>query len=333
MTSIFRLSLYAKPSVGERRLGPRAYAAVKTVVRGVDRRLRISDRHYFDDRQKGARHLVCIVAGDNPAAWSRVMPALAAGVRNCDVCVVTPGSQNDDLLDLCAARGWSYLCTQTADSGLAQNICYRKHPNAEIIVKLDDDIIVLEDSIARLIEAYQSICDDGIVRPSALAPFIPLDGACYRAFLQSVDLLDTFEKRFGTATLIAGQTLVETNLAAAQWISARMGPLADVALRMQRHAANEHLHPVRIGGGMLVFERAFWDSIGYFPVYRRRLMVGRTTKDADSEYLAAQATLRAEPILVAKDIVVGRLLPNVNDGTSASADPSLKRNVRQDMAA
>src|ERR1700733_5238812 len=145
---------------------------------------RLHDRVVFDDRRNGAATLVCMLAGYTPELWRFVMPRFRAALPEADICIVSPGLRNDDLADLCRREGWSYLSTATNDVALAQNVCYRLHDSAKMIVKLDEDMFLLPDTITGLLAAYRDIKAEGVVDPGFVAPMIPLNGFCYRYLLE-----------------------------------------------------------------------------------------------------------------------------------------------------
>jgi hypothetical protein len=85
------------------------------------------------------------------------------------------------------------------DVSLAQNVCYRLHGAATTIVKLDEDMFLLPDTIETLLTEYRTIVTQGAVHPGSAAPMIPLDGFCYRHLLEILGLLPEYESRFGRA--------------------------------------------------------------------------------------------------------------------------------------
>ena len=123
------------------------------------------------------------------------MPRLRLALPDADVCVVSPGLRLDSLAELCRSEGWSYLSTATNDVALAQNVCYRLHPDASMIVKLDEDMFLLPATISTLLTEYQSIRRQGAVDPGFVAPMIPLNGFCYRHLLEMLGLLEEYEAR------------------------------------------------------------------------------------------------------------------------------------------
>ena len=203
----------------------RVYGTLKDGLVAADVYSRLHDRVVFDDRRTGANVLVCMLAGYKSDLWRFVMPRFRAALPEADVCIISPGLRHDGLADLCRREGWSYLSTATNDVALAQNVCYRLHDGAEMIVKLDEDMFLLPDTITRLLAAYRDIKAEGVVDPGFVAPMIPLNGFCYRYLLEMLGLLDAYEAAFGRAKLATSGLAVHTDPAAARWIWERTAPL------------------------------------------------------------------------------------------------------------
>jgi hypothetical protein len=266
---------------------------------------RLHDRVIFDDRRNGAATLVCMLAGYKPDLWRFVMPRFRAALPKADVCIVSPGLRRDDLADLCRREGWSYLSTATNDVALAQNVCYRMHDRAEMIVKLDEDMFLLPDTITGLLAEYREIKAEGVVDPSFVAPMIPLNGFCYRYLLEMLDLLDDYEAVFGRAQLATSGLAIHTDPAAARWLWERTAPLAATATRLNLLDRRVLLCPIQFSIGLIAFERRFWEQMGYFQVYRHRLLAGLNTLGGDEAYMCARAVELSRPAVVTTAALAG----------------------------
>lgn len=149
-------------------------AALKRWTRDINSRIRISDHHHFEDRRRRAPVLACLLAGYKSELWPRVLPRFKAALpAGADVCVVTPGLRSGHFADLCRREGWSYLSIATNEVALAQNVCYRLHDRAEIIVKIDEDMFLTPGGVATLVAEHRRIKSEGIVDPGFVAPMIP----------------------------------------------------------------------------------------------------------------------------------------------------------------
>jgi hypothetical protein len=289
----------AKPS-----LSSRAYGAVKAIALAADTRSKLHDRVTFDDRRSGAPVLVCMLAGYKADLWSLVMPRFKAALPHADVCLVSPGTRNEELATLCRTEGWSYLSTATNDVSLAQNVCYRLHDKADMIVKLDEDMVLLPNTISDLLLEYKRIKAEGMVDPGFVAPMIPLNGFCYRHLLDMLGLLPEYEALFGKAKLATSGLAIHTNPAAARWIWERTAPLA-VAAQLDKMDVRHLLCPIQFSIGVIAFERAFWKSMGYFDVHRHKLLAGMSTLGGDEACLCAATMVMSRPIVVTTAVVAG----------------------------
>jgi hypothetical protein len=283
----------------------RVYGRLKDGLIAADVYSRLHDRVVFDDRRRGADVLVCMLAGYKSDLWRFVMPRFRAALPKADVCIISPGLRRDDLADLCRREEWSYLSTATNDVALAQNVCYRLHDAAEMIVKLDEDMFLLPDTITRLLAAYRAVKEEGVVDPGFIAPMIPLNGFCYRYLLEMLGLLDPYEAVFGRAKLATSGLAVHTDPAAARWIWERTAPLAATAARLDTLEQHTLLCPIQFSIGLIAFERRFWEQIGYLAVHRHRLLAGLNTLGGDESYLCTRALETSRPAVVTTTALAG----------------------------
>ena len=283
----------------------RTYHAAKQVFAAAETYSRLNDRHRFDDRCMGHPVLVCMLAGYKPDLWPLVMPRFRSALPAADVCLITPGKHDGSLADLCRREGWSYLTTATNDVALAQNVCFRLHSQADMIVKLDEDMILLPDTISCLLSEYQAIKADGAMDPGFVAPMIPLNGVCYRHLLETLGLLAAYEATFGPARIATAGVPLQDDPAAARWIWERTSPLSATASHLREAGPRWIPCPIQFSIGLIAFERRFWEQIGYLAVHRRRLMMGQSTLGGDEAYLCAKALELSRPAVVTTATVAG----------------------------
>ena len=291
--------------VAQSPLAPAIYGKAKLWCGLINKRLKSTEQFQFDDRRTGSPTLVSVLAGYMPELWPNVLPRITAALPPGDVCFVTPGMRQKELADLCRRQGWSYLSTATNDRSLAQNVCFRLHDKAELIVKLDEDMFLLPGSISALVDEYISIKADGVVDPGVVAPIVPLNGFSYRRLLELLGLLDEFEAQFGRARIGASDLAIVADPLAACWIWQRLGPLEETAARLAKLPLETLLVPVQFSTGFIVFERAFWEMIGRFPVRRRRLVFGVATQNDDEEHLSRSAVNTSRPCVVTSRVFAG----------------------------
>ena len=286
-------------------MASRAYGSLKNGFHAADIYSRLHDRFRLDDRRVGSRVMVCMLAGYKPDLWPFIMPRFRAALPEADVCLVSPGMRSERLADICRSAGWSYLSTATNDVGLAQNVCYRLHERAEMLVKVDEDMFLLPDTITTILTEYREIKREGAIDPGFVAPMIPVNGFCYRHLLEMLGLLDEYEAAFGPARLATTGVAIQNNPAAARWVWERSAPLATTAARLAALGRRRLPCPIQFSIGLIAFERRFWESIDYLPVYRRRLLVGLSTLGADEAYICARALETSRPAVVTTAAVAG----------------------------
>jgi len=284
-----------------------AYRGLKANLSSLERKWRTTDYYRFEDRRENRDTLICVMAGRKPGLWPFTLPRLAEAVGNVDVCICSAGLRSEQLAIFCKAQGWSYLSIATTDPALAQNICYKLHQHADLILKVDEDCFLLEDSLTSLASRFRATEEEAHVRPGLLAPLVPIDAFAHRVVLDSAGLLRAYEDRFGKARFSESGCAVEQNIEAVQWIWQQTAPLESLARRLKRgHRKEPIMAPVRYDTALIAFRRTFWEDSGYLPVFRRRLMIGRNTFDTDRSFFCAHAMLRAQPVVIAPDLVVGR---------------------------
>jgi hypothetical protein len=298
-------STVAPRSKQNRSLASTIYRSLKAGLTAIEDYSRLHDRFSFDDRRSNCRILVCMLAGYKPDLWQFVMPRFRAALPEADVCIISPGLHSERLSIVCGREGWSYLSTATNDVALAQNVCYRLHGSAEMIVKLDEDMFVLPNTISSVLTEYHTIKAEGIIDPGFVAPMIPLNGFCYRYLFEMLGLIDEYEAKFGRARLATSGLAVHTDAVAARWIWERTAPLAKTAARLAQLEPLRLFCPIQFNIGLIAFERRFWEDIGHLAVHRRRLLMGLDTLGGDEAYLCARAVESSRPAVVTTAALAG----------------------------
>lgn len=283
-----------------------AYSAIKTAYIARERRANLSDEHSFVNRQTRSPCLVVILAGYKQPLWPYVFPRLVRSVpTGADVCLMSAGKHDRDLDELARVNGWSYLATRTNDVSLVQNIAIHLHPEARTIVKVDEDIFLTEHTLSDTINFHQAVSLQGIVEPCLTAPMLNINGVCCRPMLQQLGLLEQYEARFGVAKIATLGIKATDDAEAAKWLWAHTWPLEATVAKLRRTVLPELLAPIQFSIGVIVCDRSIWDQFNYFPVYRRRLAMKKSTLGADEEHICRMAMLYAKPIVVCQHALAG----------------------------
>lgn len=289
-----------------RRLLRHSYDAGVSAIRSADNELRCRGRHTFVDRSSGAGTLVVVLAGYKHELWPAVFPRIEKNVpADADVCVVSAGRRDHELADLAARNSWSYLSTAQNDVGLIQNVAIAHHPEAQTVVKVDEDMLLPERVIPDLVDFHGRLRSEGVVNPAFTAPTININGFCYRGLLAALGILQEFEALFGSAQIATRGIAATENVEAAQWIWERTGPVDHTAKILRERSPDLQMSGIQFSIGLIAFDRSFWDEIGHFPVYRHRLAVGKSTLGADEEYICRQAIFGGRPMVVAPHLFAG----------------------------
>lgn len=289
-----------------RRLTRRGYDIGAATLRTAEQAVRCRGRHEFVDRRRRATTAVIILAGYKQPLWPSVFPRLEKNIPpDTDVCLMSAGKDDPELRRLAATNEWSYLSTSLNDVSLIQNLAISRHPEAETVVKIDEDVLLPDRTIADLIEFHDRVKSAGIVNPAFTAPMLNINGFCYRELLEVLGLLDDFERTFGPARIATRGVAATESVEAARWIWERTGPIDRTASVLREQEPRIRMSSIQFSIGLIVFDRSFWNDIGCLPVFRRRHAIGESTLGADEEHLCGQAVATGRPMVVAPHIFAG----------------------------
>ena len=160
-------------------------------------RLAAEVRTHFIDRSKHRKDLCIIIAGYKPYLYQDVFERLIRFLpEQMDVCIVSSGIYSEELEKIASEHGWSYLSTKRNCVTLLQNVAILKHPDAEYIYKIDEDIFVTEHCFERMKETFLRVEKDGLYDVGFVAPLLPINGYCHLRILERLHLVSEYERRF-----------------------------------------------------------------------------------------------------------------------------------------
>jgi len=267
----------------------------------VQRRLNFHGRFQFTDRSADRSCAVIVLAGYKPHLWDLTLPRLMRFIPpDVDVCLTCPGVTSPSLEARAAANGWSYLSTGANYPSLALNLAIRHHPSAVSLLKLDEDVFIGQDFVARMLAAYRRVEDDGAFRPGFVAPTLNLNGFSYVRFLQALGLVEGFSERFGAPIHAAGSIPVTEDGVVAHWIWARSVPFDGVSARISAQPPGYSTVPHKFSIGAILFRRDFWQLFGGFKV---RPFVGGI--GVDEAHICAACVTFSRVMAVAHDVFAG----------------------------
>lgn len=265
------------------------------------RRLNFHGRFHFTDRSEGRPCAVIVLAGYKPHLWDLTLPRLMRFLPpDVDVCLTCPGVTNRALETRAAANGWSYLSTSANYPSLALNLAIHHHPSAVSLLKLDEDVFIGQDFVARMLAAYRRVEDDGAYRPGFVAPTLNLNGFSYVQFLEALGLADGFRERFGAPIHAAGSIPVTEDGEVARWIWERSLPFDEVSMRISGQPPGYCTVPHKFSIGAILFRRDFWQLFGGFKV---RPFVGGI--GVDEAHICAACVTFSRVMAVARNVFAG----------------------------
>jgi hypothetical protein len=227
--------------------------------------LNFSGRFRFWDHSNHSDLLLVVLAGYKEDAWPITFNRLKHFTpRECDVCVVSPGIVSPALQVLCAANNWSYLSTNANQLSPAVNFAIRCHPNAKVIIKMDEDIVIAEGFYDGLLAAKSRAEEEGRYDIGLVAPLLNVNGYSYRLLLEEYDRLEDYRNKMGDWRQSAWNTSAQRDPAAAKYLWDLSSPFDLVAAHFKNKAFAYSVVPHRFSIGCIMFDRSLWDAMGGF---------------------------------------------------------------------
>lgn len=275
-----------------------------SLLRRLGRRLRwwqhLSGRHRWTDRSRGARRLAIVLAGYYPDLWPATIERIAASrPDDLDICLVGAGRKAAGVEALAERHGWS--CVRSADPqpSLAMNVAVARHPRAELIHKLDEDIVIPTNYWDRL--------EAGLALPApfhaeVIAPVLNVNPFSYAIFLDAVGARADYEARFGPARSGLFDCPAYHDGEAAAFLWERSLPLAEADRLVAAAAHGLVAVPTRFCIGAMLLRRTWWSEIGGF----RRRFLGPAL-GVDEEALCFATQNRGRVVAVHSGVFAGHL--------------------------
>lgn len=265
--------------------------------------------HQFDNRSRGQKDLLIVLAGYKQFVWESVFTRLYAYVpENIDVCIATSGLVNNTLKEMCREYRWSYLSTERNHVSLALNLAIWLHPKAEYIYKMDEDIFVTDKTFDILKFTYQKVEEDGRYSVGFVAPLIPVNGYGHVRLLELFESVDLWEKRFGKlkySECFHHHQTIWKDPEAARFMWGEENPKLDNLDRMQKVLQKKEFQysvcPIRYSIGFILFHRDNWVKMETFPVEDYQNL------GTDEEWLCQFCMMQARAMVIAENAVVGHL--------------------------
>ncbi|WP_017752675.1 hypothetical protein [Clostridium tyrobutyricum] len=230
-------------------------------------KLNFTGKYVFINRSMNRNNLLIVLAGYKEYLWDDTFERIKAFVDDdIDVCIVLSGVQSKKILRMCSENNWSYVETEEDKLSLGQNIAIKKHPNASYIYKIDEDIFITKNFFSKLKDTYLKVKDENKYEIGFVAPLMPVNGYCYRRFIEIFNLLNEYEKKFGNALYSCMGIPPHINGDAAIWLWEKSSPIdkSNELLNNMEFRYSICFHRFSIGAIMI--RREFWEEINGFKV-------------------------------------------------------------------
>jgi hypothetical protein len=236
-------------------------------IQSVRRKINFRGSFDFENRSQGHKRLIIIIAGHKPMWWDLVLPRIHQyAPTNADICVAAPGADNGQLRSWCRSHGWSYLHTNANRLALASNLAIKNHPNAEIILKTDEDMFFPEFFFEDLESVLEKACVDGIFDPGFVCPTINVNGYSYRILLEQMGKLEEYRSLFGDFRSSCTDNAAWRSPDAAKYLWAICGPFDESARKLRAQPPAYSACPHRFNIGCILFRRELWAAMDGFTV-------------------------------------------------------------------
>ncbi|MDF5720855.1 MAG: hypothetical protein PUP91_10300 [Rhizonema sp. PD37] len=257
--------------------------------------------HEFIDRSKGSDRLLIILAGYKSILWSLTLTRIAKfAPPDVDVCILSSGLYSEQLAEMAAKHGWSYLHTKVNKVSLVQNLAITKYPKAKWIYKTDEDIFISEDFFERLLEGYLYIKNEGLYNPGFCSPLLNVNGYSYISFLRTINADDEYKAKFGELKHSVNGVKAFYDGEAAKWLWEKSLPFDEVAHYIASQPFKYSASPHRFSIGAILFEREFWEAIGGFRTSLKEGGLGM-----DEEYLCKECIEMSKVMIVIHNLFAG----------------------------
>ena len=263
----------------------------------------------FINRTKGYNKLLVILSGYKSFVWDSVFGRVERYLSDdTDVCVVTSGKEDETMKRLCEKNQWSYLSTNMNNVSLVTNMAISLHPQAEYIIKMDEDIFVTKGTFETLIETYNKVEKDSDYEVGFVSPIIPVNGYGYTRILDVLNIREKWEEKFGEIKITdcyKHHMTIHDNPEAAEFLWGKDNPamssIDNIQQKLQNSEFSYSICPVRYSIGLIVFDRNNWLRMGMFPVN------GYENMGADEKRICDFCMMDGRAMVISENCIVGHL--------------------------
>lgn len=294
------------------------YKLSKRISRKVRQSRLFSKKYIFDNRSKNSDNLFIILAGFQEYYWDTVTSRVRRSQLNyeathneaVDVCICVPRGEADihKLKTIAEKYDWSYLYIDEDLLAKVQNTAIKLHPHARWIYKIDEDIIIPENYISTLKNAYVVAEKTMPVTPALAVPCINVNAYGLPVILRTLKIEQDYDEKFGRYAFGApfGELYhgdkIHSNPEVGVWVWEHTVPFDEKASILQK-ANRKKIGwcPHRFSIGAILLKREFWKLIEGFEVGIEGEM------GLEEEQINAFCASKNMGIYVAEDLLAGHL--------------------------
>ena len=215
--------------------------------------------------------LLIILAGFQPYYWDVLFEKTYNSIKdeNMDVCVCIPGVDEESkqkLYSICDKYGFSSAYYTQDRLAALQNYTIKKFNSSKYIFKIDEDIVINKNFVSGLMNGLE-FSKTTRNRYGLVVPLINVNVFSYIPFLQSLNKLDEYDRRFGKAMFWDAN--IQHNPEVAVFLWNLLGTLSfdEFAAKIEEINKGKYIQcPQRYSIGAILFTRDLWEKCGYFKV-------------------------------------------------------------------
>ena len=268
-----------------------------------EKRIRIRGKYYFINRSKNYKKLCIVLAGYKSFLWEEVFNRIKKFAdEDIDICILSSGMYIEELAKICEKNDWSYLSTKRNHVGLIQNIAINLFKKAEYIYKLDEDIFVTSGFFKKLDETYKEAEKNSDFHIGMVTPLIPVNGYTYIKVLEKINMLHSYEEKFGKAyydTTRNNKIISSIDAVIYMWNVTKN--LDEINKKLINEELKYSICPIRFSIGAILFKREIFEKMGMFKV-SKTIGLGE-----DEEDICCYCLNESKAVVVSENTIVGHL--------------------------
>lgn len=268
-----------------------------------EKRIKIRGKYYFINRSKNYKKLCIVLAGYKSFLWEEVFNRIKKFAdEDIDICILSSGMYIEELAKICEKNDWSYLSTKRNHVGLIQNIAINLFKKAEYIYKLDEDIFVTSGFFKKLDETYKEAEKNSDFHIGMVTPLIPVNGYTYIKVLEKINMLHSYEEKFGKAYYdTTRNNKIISSLDAVIYMWNVTKNLDEINKKLINEELKYSICPIRFSIGAILFKREIFEKMGMFKV-SKTIGLGE-----DEEDICCYCLNESKAVVVSENTIVGHL--------------------------